>query len=101
MSTDTDFPETFDLSRFVQDEPYEQIISRFESGRTPKDIELRKNKVLTVEEFKQETKESTPQKMSKEELKEQLEKLEKIIEEKLEKIIVEELEKIIEEEHAN
>ena len=80
MSTDPNFPETFDLSRFVQDEAYEQIISRFESGRTPKDIELRKNKVLTVEEFKQETKESTPQKMSKEELKEHLETLEKQME---------------------
>ena len=80
MSNDPDFPETYDLSRFIQDEAYEQIISRFESGRTPKDIELRKNKVLTVEEFKQETKETPTKKMSKEELKEHLEKLEKQIE---------------------
>ena len=80
MSNDPEFPETFDLSRFIQDEAYEQIVSRFESGRTPKDIELRKNKVLTVEEFKQETKESNPQKMSREELKKHLEKLEKQIE---------------------
>ena len=75
-----EFPETFDLSRFIQDEPFEQIISRFENGRTPDKIPKHKNKVLTVEEFKEETKESNPQKMSKKQLIEHLEKLEKQIE---------------------
>jgi len=75
-----EFPETFDLSRFIPDAPFEEIISRFENGRTPKDINSIKNKVLSVEEFKQETKESNPQKMSKEELKIYLEKLEEQLE---------------------
>lgn len=75
-----EFPETFDLSRFIPDAPFEEIIDRFENGRTPKDINSIKNKVLSVEEFKQETKESNPQKMSRKELKEHLEKLEKQIE---------------------
>lgn len=75
-----EFPETFDISRFIPDAPFEEIIDRFESGRTPKDINPIKNKVLSVEEFKQETKESNPQKMSKEELKKHLEKLEEQLE---------------------
>jgi hypothetical protein len=73
-----DFPETFDLSRFIQDEPFEQIISRFENGRTPDKIPKHKNKVLTVEEFKEETKEIKPN--SREQLIKHLEKLEKEIE---------------------
>lgn len=75
-----EFPETFDLSRFIPDAPFEEMVYRFENGRTPKDIDSIKNKVLSVEEFKQETKESNPQKMSRKELKEHLEKLEKQIE---------------------
>jgi hypothetical protein len=81
MSDNPDFPELFDIERFVQDITYDELIHRFENGRTPKDITQKKNKVLTVEEFKEETKESNPQKMSKEELKIHLKKLEKQIEE--------------------
>lgn len=78
MSDNPEFPETFDLSRFIQDEPFEQIISRFENGRTPDKIPKHKNKVLTVEEFKEETKEIKHN--SREQLIEHLEKLEKQIE---------------------
>lgn len=73
----TEFPETFDLDRFVPDMEFNDIIDRFENGRTPKEIQPRKNKVLSVEEFKQETK---PKQMSKEELKIHLEKLEEQLE---------------------
>jgi hypothetical protein len=79
MSDNPDFPELFDIERFVQDITYDELIHRFENGRTPKDITQKKNKVLTVEEFKEETKESKPQ--SREKLIEHLEKLEKQIEE--------------------
>ena len=79
MSDNPDFPELFELDRFVQDITYEELIHRFENGRTVKDINPRKNKVLTVEEFKEETKETKPQ--SREKLIEHLEKLEKQIEE--------------------
>jgi hypothetical protein len=75
-----EFPETFDLSRFVPDMEFNDVIDRFENGRTPKDINPIKNKVLTVEEFNQVTTPSNPQKMSKEELKVHLEKLEEQIE---------------------
>jgi hypothetical protein len=80
MSDNPDFPELFELDRFVQDITYDELIHRFENGRTVKDINPRKNKKLTVEEFKEETKESNPQKMSKEELKIHLEKLEEQLE---------------------
>lgn len=79
MSDNPDFPELFELDRFVQDITYEELIHRFENGRTVKDVNPRKNKVLTVKEFKEETKESKPQ--SREKLIEHLEKLEKQIEE--------------------
>jgi len=71
-----EFPETFDLSLFIPDAPFEEIIDRFEStNRTVDKIEPRKNKVLTVEEFKEETKES-----KREKLIERLETLEKALE---------------------
>jgi len=70
-----EFPETFDLSLFIPDAPFEEIIDRFENGRTVKDIQPRKNKVLTVEEFKEETKET-----KREKLIERLETLEKALE---------------------
>ena len=70
-----EFPETFDLSLFIPDAPFEEIIDRFENGRTVDKIEPRKNKVLTVEEFKEETKET-----KREKLIERLETLEKQIE---------------------
>jgi len=79
MSDNPDFPELFELDRFVQDITYEELIHRFENGRTPDKIPKKNNKVLTVEEFKEETKESKPQ--SREKLIEHLEKLEKQIEE--------------------
>lgn len=81
MSNNTEFPETFDISRFIPDMEFNDIIDKFENGRTPDKILKHKNKVLTVEEFEEETKKTTPQKMSKDELKEYLEKLEKQIEE--------------------
>jgi uncharacterized protein YlbG (UPF0298 family) len=70
-----EFPETFDLSLFIPDAPFDEIINRFENGRTVKDIQPRKNKVLTVEEFKEETKET-----KREKLIERLETLEKALE---------------------
>jgi hypothetical protein len=70
-----EFPETFDLSLFIPDAPFDEIIDRFENGRTVDKIEPRKNKVLTVEEFKEETKES-----KREKLIERLETLEKELE---------------------
>jgi hypothetical protein len=70
-----EFPETFDLSQFIPDAPFEEIIDRFENGRTVDKIEPRKNKVLTVEEFKEETKET-----KREKLIERLETLEKALE---------------------
>jgi hypothetical protein len=70
-----EFPETFDLSQFIPDAPFEEIIDRFENGRTVDKIEPRKNKVLTVEEFKEETKEA-----KREKLIERLETLEKELE---------------------
>ena len=70
-----EFPETFDLSLFIPDAPFEEIIDRFENGRTVDKIEPRKNKVLTVEEFKEETKET-----KREKLIERLETLEKALE---------------------
>jgi len=70
-----EFPETFDLSQFIPDAPFDEIIDRFENGRTVDKIEPRKNKVLTVEEFKEETKET-----KREKLIERLETLEKALE---------------------
>jgi hypothetical protein len=80
MSENPDFPELFDIDRFIPDGQYEEIIQRFENGRTVDKLPKNKNKVLTVEEFTQETKPTKPEKMSKEQLKQHLETLEKQIE---------------------
>jgi hypothetical protein len=81
MSDNPEFPELFDIERFLPDGQYDEIINRFENGRTVKEIPKQKNKVLTVEEFTQETKPTKPEKMSKEHLKQHLETLEKQIDE--------------------
>jgi hypothetical protein len=78
------FTETFDLSRFIPDCPFEEIIERFENGRTISELKPEKNKVLSVDEFMNATKEKSkvkPEKMPKEELIKHLEELEKQIEE--------------------
>ena len=31
---DTEYTETFDLSRFIPDAPFEEVIKQFENGRT-------------------------------------------------------------------
>jgi hypothetical protein len=79
MSDNPDFPELFDIERFLPDGDYQQIIERFENGRTVNVLPKYKNKVLSVEEFTQETKSTKPEKMPKEELIKYLEKLEKQI----------------------
>ena len=39
MDNDNDkYPETFELSKFIPDAPFEEIIDRFENGRTIKDL---------------------------------------------------------------
>jgi len=80
MSDNPEFPELFDIDRFIPDGQYDEIIQRFENGRTVDKLPKHKNKVLTVEEFTQETKPTKPEKMSKEELIQHLETLEKQIE---------------------
>ena len=82
MSDNVDFPELFDIDRFLPDGQFDEIIHRFENGRTAKEIPKQKNKILTVEEFTQETKPTKPEKMSKEDLITHLETLEKQIESK-------------------
>ena len=74
----TEYTETFDLSRFIPDAPFDEVINRFENGRTIDKIKP-KNPLISLEDFvkdipKKETKD-------KEQLKEHLEKLEKQIEE--------------------
>lgn len=81
MSDNPEFPELFDIERFLPDGEFAQILERFENGRTAKEIPKQKNKVLTIEEFTQETKPTKPEKMSKEDLIKHLEGLEKQIEE--------------------
>jgi hypothetical protein len=81
MSDNSDFPELFDIDRFLPDGQFDEIIHRFENGRTAKEIPKQKNKILNVEEFIQETKPTKPEKMSKEELITHLENLEKQIDE--------------------
>lgn len=81
MSDNPDFPELFDIERFIPDILYDELISRFENGRTVDTIPKQKNKILTVEEFTQETKPTKPEQMPREELIKHLETLEKIIEE--------------------
>jgi hypothetical protein len=80
MSDNPEFPELFDLDRFLPEGEFQQIIHRFENGRTPNDIPKNKNKTLTVEEFNQQTKPAKPEQMSKEQLKIHLETLEKELE---------------------
>jgi hypothetical protein len=79
---DNEFNETFDLSRFIPDAPYDEVIHRFENGRTIDKLK-QKNPLITFEEFVKDIpkKEVKPEKMDKEQLKEHLEKLEKQIEE--------------------
>jgi len=76
MSDNPEFPELFDIDRFLPDGDFEQILDRFENGRTPDKLPKNKNKVLSVEEFTQETKPT-----KREELIKRLEALEKQIEE--------------------
>ena len=81
MSDNPDFPELFDIDRFLPDVQYEELIRRFENGRTVDKLPKHKNKILTVEEFTQETKPTKPENMPREELIKHLETLEKQIEE--------------------
>jgi hypothetical protein len=82
---DNEYNETFDLSRFIPDAPFEEVIHRFENGRTIDTLKQQKpkNPLITLEEFMKDIpkKEVKPEKMDKEQLKEHLEKLEKQIEE--------------------
>jgi uncharacterized coiled-coil DUF342 family protein len=77
--SDSTFTETFDLERFTPDISYDELISRFENGRTAKEIPMIKNKTISIEEFTQQTKPTKPQ--TKEELITYLEALEKQIDE--------------------
>jgi len=84
MEDDDKYPETFELSKFIPDAPFEEIIDRFENGRTIDKLKPEKNKILTVEEFINTTKEKEnvkPEKMPREKLIKHLEELEKQIEE--------------------
>ena len=85
MDNDNDkYPETFELSKFIPDAPFEEIIDRFENGRTIKDLKPEKNKVLSVEEFLNTTKEEEkvkPEKMPRKDLIKYLEEVEKQLEE--------------------
>ena len=51
------FTETFDIEKFIPDAKFEDVINRFENGRTIKDFKY-KNPVLSIEEMKKETEES-------------------------------------------
>ena len=59
------FTETFDISRFIQDEDFESLIHRFENDRKPEQIK-KTTSVMTVEEFieatepKEDVKKSNP-----------------------------------------
>lgn len=79
---DNEYTETFELSRFIPDAPFEEIIDRFENGRTIDKIKP-KNPLISLEDFVKDIpkKETKPEKMNKEQLKEHLENLEKQIEE--------------------
>jgi len=86
MEDDDKYPETFELSKFIADAPFEEIIDRFENGRTIKELRPEKNKVLSVEEFINTTKEEPkkevkPEKMPREDLIKYLEEVEKQLEE--------------------
>jgi hypothetical protein len=82
---DDKYPETFELSKFIPDAPFEEIIDRFENGRTIKELRPEKNKVLSVEEFMNTTKEEPkkevkPEQMPREDLIKHLEEVEKQLE---------------------
>jgi len=84
MDDNDKYPETFELSKFIPDAPFEEIIDRFENGRTIKDLKPERNKVLSVEEFINTTKEEPkvkPEQMSREDLIKHLEEVEKQLEE--------------------
>ena len=44
------FTETFDLSRFTQDEDFESLIYRFENDRKPDQIK-KTSSIMSVEDF--------------------------------------------------
>ena len=44
------FTETFDISRFIQDEDFESLLHRFENDRTPDQIKKTAT-IMSVEEF--------------------------------------------------
>lgn len=48
------FTETFDLSRFIQEENFNDLLHRFENERKPEHI--KQNSVISVEEFLRKTK---------------------------------------------
>jgi hypothetical protein len=79
---DNEFNETFELNRFIPDAPFEEILNRFENGRTIDNLKP-KNPLISLEDFVKDIpkKEIKPEKMDKEQLKEHLENLEKQIEE--------------------
>jgi len=72
---DDKYPEIFELSKFVQDVEFEEIIDRFENGRTIKELKPERNKVLSVEEFLNTTQEK--EKVKREDLIKHLEEVEK------------------------
>jgi hypothetical protein len=55
------FTETFELSRFIQEEDFNDLLHRFENDRKPEQI--KQNSVMSVEEFLSKTK---PEKISTE-----------------------------------
>lgn len=52
-TNESEFTETFELSRFIQDESFDSIINRFENGRTIDKV--KQKSVLSVEEFLKKT----------------------------------------------
>ena len=56
------FTETFELSRFIQEENFKDLLHRFENERKPEHIK-QQNSVISVEEFLSKTK---PEKISTE-----------------------------------
>jgi hypothetical protein len=55
------FTETFELSRFIQEEDFNDLLHRFENDRKPEQI--KQKSVMSVEEFLSKTK---PEKISTE-----------------------------------
>jgi ribosome assembly protein YihI (activator of Der GTPase) len=52
-NNENEFTETFELSKFIQEESFESIIDRFENGRTIDKV--KQKSVLSVEEFLKKT----------------------------------------------